>query len=103
MNFLHTSAPEILVLDSRLNKARFQDSDLRESQISGCDLRDVRIENCRIEGATLDGIGLEQLLAFWRAHGSRPDAPSTEPANRKRGGSRGASSGTLFDPDGTDV
>ena len=102
MNFLHTSAPEILVLDSRLNKARFQDSDLRESQFSGCDLRAVRIENCRLDGATLEGIELEQLLACWRAHVNQA-APPTEPVNRKRGGSRGSTAGTLFDPDGTDV
>jgi hypothetical protein len=38
LNFLHTTAPEILVLDSRLNHSRFLQSDLSHSVFRGCDL-----------------------------------------------------------------
>jgi hypothetical protein len=94
MNFLHTTAPEIRVVDSRLNHSLFQHSDLHASRFEHCDLGGVAFEGCRFDGATLDGVAISELLECW-ARSRRDTRPEAAP---KPGA---AGTGRLFEDEDT--
>lgn len=95
MNLLQTTAPEIRVLDSRLNHSLFQRSDLHGSRFEHCDLSGVAFEHCVLEGASLDGVPLDQLLECWRLH-HRPGPPQGRRSSRS---GRPGGPAPLFEPE----
>jgi hypothetical protein len=91
MNFLHTTAPEILVLDSRLNHSRFLSSDLSRSVFRECDLSHTEFEQCNLAGATIDGVAVTELLECWK----QQQAEKAERVTRPR---KPPAPGSLFPP-----
>lgn len=46
---------------------RFEDCDLNSSTITNCDLTNVAINKCVLNGATIDGIPVEDLLNAYKS------------------------------------